>query len=142
MRELAAAFVLLLAAPLLAEDLPCPSAFASSLAAADSVSSDGSLYDTWELSGTQGQQVTISVSAMSFDPFVALLDPSFVPVAVNDDLSGGTDDASLTYTLTATGTWTVIVNSLNAGGTGDYFLSVTSPSCSTVTTPRRRTVRH
>ncbi len=141
MRKLALA-LFVLSLPLLADDLACPAGLSSALDVADPVSSDSSAYDLWEFAGTQGQQVTVSVSATSFDPLVMLLDPSFVPVAVNDDLAAGTDDASLTFTLTATGRWTVVVNSLNAGGLGDYFVSLTSPSCSQPSGPRRRSVRH
>ena len=79
---------------------------------------------------------------MAFDPLVVLLDPSFVPVAMNDDLAAGTDDASLTFTLTETGTWTAVINTLDAGNLGDSYVSMTSPSCEPPSGPRRRSVRH
>jgi len=139
-RELALA--LLLTTSVFADELSCPAGFASSLAATDSVAWDNSAYDVWELAGTQDQSVTIGLSATSFDPFLILIDPIGVPLAANDDLATGTDDASLTYTLTSTGTWLVIVNSLDAGGVGDYYLSLTSPSCATPVGPKRRALRH
>jgi hypothetical protein len=85
--------------------------------------------------------VTIGMSATAFDAFVMLFDPSFIPVAHNDDRSSGTKDASLTFTLTSTGTWSVVTNSLEAGKSGDYYLSLTSSGCEAAG-PRRRSVRH
>ncbi len=120
--------------------LSCPSTTAAgAITSADLAASDGSRYDVWTFSAKAGDAVTVDMRATAFDAYLILLDPNDVPVAENDDVSAGTTDARIGFTLTATGTWSVIANSLAAGGSGDYALSI---ACSGgAPAPRRRAVR-
>jgi serine protease Do len=75
----------------------------------------------------------------AFDAYLMLLDPNGVPLAENDDSTTGVTDSKITMTLTATGTWTVVANSLAPSQTGSYTLSLSCPS--TTVAPRQRAVR-
>jgi hypothetical protein len=75
----------------------------------------------------------------AFDAYLVLLDPADVPVAENDDVSAASPDSRITFTLTSTGTWTVVANSLAAAGSGDYALSISCPAAASPV--RRRAVR-
>ncbi|PYQ49858.1 MAG: hypothetical protein DMF59_12365 [Acidobacteria bacterium] len=112
---------------------------AASLTSSDCTASDGSQYRLWQFSGKSGDSVTIEMHSTAFDTYLALLDPSGVPVADSDDAAAGVTDSTITFTLTTTGTWTVVANSLAASQTGNYTISL---SCPSATTPRRRAVVH
>ena len=118
--------------------LVCPGAtVAGAITSADCPASDSSGYDLWQFTGTAGDTITIDMRSASFDTYLVLLDPSDVPVAENDDVSAGSTDSRMTFTLTATGTWTVVANSLGASGSGDYTLSISCPGAAV----RKRAVR-
>jgi len=118
--------------------LTCPNTTAAdAITTADLVASDASRYDVWTFSGNAGDTITLDLRSTAFDAYLILLDPNDVPVAENDDVSAGTTDSRITFTLTATGTWKVIANTLAAGATGDYTLSVSCPGGA-----RRRAARH
>ena len=112
---------------------------AASLTGSDCTASDGSQYRLWQFSGKSGDSVTIEMHSTAFDTYLALLDPSGVPVADSDDAAAGVTDSSITFKLTATGTWTVVANSLAASQSGNYTLSLSCPTNSV--TPRQRAVR-
>lgn len=122
--------------------LACPTqTVAASLTSDDCIAlPDMTRYDEWTFSGTVGQTITITMSATSFDTLLMLLDPSGKPVAVNDDASTTGTDSRLTFTLDATGTWTVIANSLSTSGSGSYVISA-DLGCPIVPGVRRRSVR-
>ena len=113
---------------------------ASSLTASDCTASDNSQYRLWQFSGTSGDNVTIEMHSTAFDTYLMLLDPNGVPLAENDDWARGVTDSKITMTLTTTGTWTVVANSLAASQSGSYTLSLACPS--TTVAPRRRAVVH
>ena len=117
--------------------LSCPgTTVAGAIASSDCPASDGSGYDLWQFSGHAGDTIAIDMRSTAFDPYLILLDPSDVPVAENDDLSAGSTDSRITFTLPSTGTWTIVANSTAAGGSGDYTLSISCPGSGTVA--RRR----
>lgn len=119
----------------------CPSVLTASLTASDCSSYDGTRYDLYQFSAPAGTTIRIQLHSTSFDPIVGLIDPNGVPVAINDDLSAGSTDARIVYTLTTGGTYTVFANNLLASGaTGDYELTISG--CATATGPRRRSARH
>ncbi|HEY3052941.1 MAG TPA: PPC domain-containing protein [Thermoanaerobaculia bacterium] len=117
----------------------CPASIGAALTTDDCASADSSQYDLWQFSATAGQTVTIDMHSTAFDTFLALIDPSGIPVAENDDLSSSSTDSRISITLTSSGTWTIVANSLNASKTGDYNLQL---SCGATITARRRAVRH
>ena len=112
---------------------------AASLSASDCTASDNSQYRLWQFSGVSGDSVTIEMHSTAFDAYLMLLDPNGVPVAENDDSTSSVTDSKITWTLTTTGTWTVVANSLAASQTGSYTLSLSCPS--TTVGPRQRAVR-
>lgn len=83
----------------------------------------------YSFSGTAGQQVSLQITSASFDSYMYLENASGAVIASNDD-SGGTTLSRIpansgTYTLPATGTYTVEVSSYNqtVSGTGAYSLA-------------------
>lgn len=150
MRRTLALIVLAIAASVQAQTAACTQASALScginsatLSASDCASFDGSYYKLWAFSGTAGDTVTIEMASTSFDTFIALLDPNGTPLIDNDDVSSANTNARVTFTLTTTGTWTVVANSLKASQSGAYTLTLSSSSCPAETTaPRRRAVGH
>jgi hypothetical protein len=71
--------------------------------------------------GTAGQTVTITATAVGdTDPRVYLIDPSGNKIAEDDD-GGGGYNASLTFTLPSTGTYTIRVDVFTAG---DFTLTL------------------
>src|SRR5712692_4699913 len=118
--------------------LSCLSTTAASLSSSDCTASDNSQYHLWQFSGNAGDAVTVDMHSTAFDTYLMLLDQSGVPLAENDDASGGVTDSRITYTLTSTGTWTIVANSLAAAQSGQYTISVTCPVASR---PRQRAVR-
>lgn len=137
-----ALLLLLLATVARADDqatLACPLVvIAEALTTSDPVASDNSYYDLWQFAGTVEQPVTIDMTSTVFDAFLILLDPAGRPVADNDDALAGSTNSRITLKLTATGTWTVVVNSLAAGKLGAYTLTL---ACGGGRTARRRAVR-
>jgi hypothetical protein len=77
-------------------------------------------------------------------PSAESLDPHNKPVADNDDVTESNTNSLLTFTLTSSGTWTVIANKLKAGASGDYAIALTSSACAVTAPagPRRRTASH
>ena len=120
-------------------DLSCPTkTIAASIIIYDCTASDGSRYDLWQFAGKAGDTVTIDMHATAFDSYLVLLDPNDVPAAENDDAVRGNNDARIVFTLTSTGTWTVVANTLTAVNGGDYTLSISCPAAA----PRRRAAKH
>ena len=122
--------------------LACPSAanVAAALDSTDCDASDGTRYDLFEFSGTAGDAVTLELYSTAFDPFLMLIDPNDVPVAQNDDGFSGSTDSRISFTLTSTGTWTVVANNVSGSGTGSYVLTMSCPA-STPPGARRRAVK-
>jgi len=82
--------------------LSCPASVGAALTTDDCASADSSEYDLWQFSGTVGQTVTIEMHSTAFDTFLALLDPSGIPVAENDDVSSSSIDSRITSRMTST----------------------------------------
>ena len=106
----------------------------------DCPASDGTGYDLWQFSGKAGDTITIDMRSAAFDTYMILLDPSDVPVAENDDVSAGSTDSHIAFTLTSTGTWTIVANGVATVSTGDYTLSMSCPGSAPST--RRRAAGH
>ncbi|NPV66972.1 MAG: hypothetical protein HPY64_07495 [Anaerolineae bacterium] len=79
----------------------------------------------WTFSGGSGDQVVIELVASDagsgFDPVVALYDPQNLQVAYNDDGSSEGYDSRLEFTLTGSGTYTILVREFAYNG-GKYEL--------------------
>jgi hypothetical protein len=119
--------------------LNCPgTTVAGAITATSCIASDASGYDLWTFSGKAGDTITIDMRSTAFDTFMVLLDPSDVPVAENDDVSAGSTDSHIAFTLASTGTWTIVANGVASVSTGDYTLSISCPGA----TARRRAAGH
>lgn len=86
---------------------------------------DGTYVDYYLFHGTEGERVTVRLQSDDFDAYLILLSDDDEVLAQDDD-SGGGGDALLRHTLPYTGAYWVAVNTLFAGETGAYTLTVES----------------
>jgi hypothetical protein len=106
------------------------------LASGDCRFVDDTFYDAYSFSGTAGQQISISLTAASFDANVSLLDDQRNVLGGDDDGGGGTNArlpaTSGFITLPYTGTYYIVAgevppaNPNSAPATGSYTLTITS----------------
>ncbi len=99
-----------------------------SLAASDGRLADGSHFDDYTYTGRPGEQIVITLRSRAFDTYLAWgagSGGSFRSETTDDDGAGGTD-SQVRVTVGSGGTYTVRANSLEAGKTGAYTLSVQS----------------
>ena len=100
---------------------------------------DGSFLDQYTFSGTQGQQIAITMTATTpagVDPFLFLLSPAGADIADDDSSGGGTAariPATGFFTLPSNGTYTIYANTSQPNQTGGYTLSLTTPVSCTYT---------
>ena len=90
----------------------------------DVQTSAGDYLDAYSFSGTQGDQIVITMSSAAFDPFLILKKSNGDQVAF-DDNSGGGLNARLTATLAETGTYYILATPFQPGVTGAYTLTLT-----------------
>lgn len=86
---------------------------------------DGTYVDYYVLHGAEGERVTIRLQSDDFDAYLFLLSADNEVLAQDDD-SGGGGNALLRHTLPYTGAYRVAVNTLFAGESGSYTLTVES----------------
>ena len=95
---------------------------------ADDALPDGSYFDLYTYQGAPGETLTITLASGDFDAYLSggrIENGTLVPEHSDDDGAGGTD-ARMTVTLGFSGTYGIRANSLSAGQTGGYVLSVES----------------
>ena len=84
--------------------------------------------DRYSFTGSAGQQISITLNSAGFDTYLYLLNPNRAVIAQDDDGGGGTDSripaVSGTFTLPATGLYTIEVDTFSAGATGNYTLTL------------------
>jgi hypothetical protein len=123
----AALATLLVAAPAAAQPaLQAGQTISGRLEASDPILDDGSHYDEYLYRGAPGERITITLRSAAFDAYLhwgTLNGSAFTSIDSDDDGAGGTD-ARIAATVGASGTHVVRVNSLSAGETGAYTLSV------------------
>ncbi|HEX3251486.1 MAG TPA: PQQ-binding-like beta-propeller repeat protein [Pyrinomonadaceae bacterium] len=93
---------------------------------------DGTFYDAYSFSGTEGQRVAVSMTSGDFDTFLILNRPDGTPLASDDDGGGATNSrippGSGFITLPTTGTYTIWANAFDAADTtGAYSLTLSVP---------------
>jgi len=86
---------------------------------------DGSYFQIYEFQGQAGQNVVIEMNSQQVDPYMILFDPQGRQIADDDD-SGGGKNALIRTRLPLTGTYTLYVNSYEAGKIGSYTLAIRS----------------
>ncbi|HKP72750.1 MAG TPA: pre-peptidase C-terminal domain-containing protein, partial [Pyrinomonadaceae bacterium] len=102
------------------------------------IEQDGTFVDFYSFNATAGQQVSVTLTSANFNAFVYLIMPNGDVVADND--GGGGTNARLPQgagfgRLPITGTYTIIVNSLNVGESGSYSLSLSIAGSPCPSTP-------
>lgn len=107
------------------------------LSTSDCSLDDGSFVDVYSFSGTTGQRISILMTSPAFDTFLYLLRPDGSVLQIDDDGAGGTDSrippGSGFLTLPATGSYTILANSFDAGATGAYSLTLSEQPKKTLT---------
>jgi hypothetical protein len=92
------------------------------LARSDTRRDDGSYADSYVYNGRAGERLTVTLRATGFQPWVVVDEPSG---PFREHKGGeGTRTAQLTVTLPRTGRYIILANSVNAGGTGAYAMTV------------------
>ncbi|MGB3294753.1 MAG: PPC domain-containing protein [Phormidesmis sp.] len=94
------------------------------LDAADPQLEDGSYFDSYEIAGSAGQRVSISLDSSEFDTFLGLMDSEGNLLASNDDASDSNPNSYISLTLPADGTYTVVTTSFTPLSSGGYRLSM------------------
>ena len=87
--------------------------------------------DQWYFSGINGQALEILLESDMFDAYLELYDAGTDTLLdANDNLDGTTTNAQINYTLSADGTYYILVKTLESSGSsdGDYTLSVNDSS--------------
>ncbi|HYW11269.1 MAG TPA: DUF4344 domain-containing metallopeptidase, partial [Longimicrobium sp.] len=92
------------------------------LTSSDSRLDDGSFIDLYTYRGTPGERITITLMSDAFDAFLGG-GPTAASVDSDDDGAGGTN-SRLEATVGPTGQYVIRVNTLSAGETGRYTLSL------------------
>ena len=83
--------------------------------------------DRWYFSGTNGQELEISLDSSMFDAYLELWDAtSHTLLASNDNIDGTTTNSRINFTLTANGDYYIVVKTLESSSAldGDYKLSL------------------
>ena len=96
------------------------------LTATDPTLADGSHYQLYEYRGQAGERLQITMRSSAFDTYMAggTLQGNELSADDTDDDGGGGTDSQLTVTLGPTGRYVIRANSLSAGQTGEYTLTV------------------
>jgi hypothetical protein len=113
-------------APQSAESISSGEVRTRSLTSADPVLPDGSHFHDWSYQGTAGERIRIDMQSAEFDAYLVLTNAASGQVLARDDDGGDATDARIEVTLPATGRYMIRTNSLAAGETGRYSLSITS----------------
>jgi Putative metallopeptidase len=98
------------------------------LDASDAQLSDESFYDLYEYRGQPGEAIVVTLRSSDFDAYLQggpASGSDLSPDDTDDDGAGGTD-ARLTATVGATGVYRIRANSLGAGQSGAYTLTLES----------------
>jgi hypothetical protein len=102
------------------------------LDAQDPLLADGSHYECYVVTGAPGSSVMVTMRSTVFDTYLLALPTDVagcgdVPAEgafVQDDDGGGGTDAQLTLTFDGTGRFLIAANSYEAGATGTYTLTL------------------
>jgi hypothetical protein len=114
--------------------ISCGQTVSGSLSTSDCALIDGSYADFYGFTGTNGQDVTVTMHSNSVNSYLGLLDPNQQDVQENDN-GGGGNDARLTYHLNSSGQWVIAAGSYSSGETGPYTLTLTCSAVSGGTAP-------
>ncbi len=85
---------------------------------------DGSYYDDYRFRTKAGYRISVQLRSDSFDPYVHLFDAKRNQLAYNDDVAPGDNTAAIEFSAPYEGDYFVLVNSRDAGETGEYVLEI------------------
>jgi hypothetical protein len=94
------------------------------LTSSDPTLSDGTHVHSYQFNGAAGQRVAIVLESGAFDSVLLVTGPNGYQ-QMNDDASPQTFNSRLDLTLPTAGTYTIAANTVQAGATGAYRMSVT-----------------
>ena len=94
-----------------------------SLGSGDATLENGVHAEAWEIAGQQGQAVRIRLESDDFDSYLYVLGPG-LDGALSDDDSGGDLHSEIVLTFPATGTYRIIVSSVDSDASGAFRLTV------------------
>ena len=92
----------------------------------DATAEDDSYYELWRFRGPAGQRITITMRSDDFDAYLGwgrMSEGEWEELDSDDDGAGGTD-AQLVVTLGDDGEYLIRANTLSAGESGSYTLTV------------------
>jgi hypothetical protein len=107
-------------------DITVGQTVSGALAPGDGELDDGSYYDLYRISARAGERLEITLRSTDFDSFLewgTMEDGAFEEIDSDDD-SGGGLDSQLVVAADRAGTYYIRANSLGAGDTGAYTVSV------------------
>jgi serine protease Do len=85
---------------------------------------DNSYYDAHPFETGEGWLIVVTMESDDVDSYIHLLGPDGNTLLQNDDRAAGDLDAELRIDAPQSGTYVVYANSLNAGETGAYVLTI------------------
>lgn len=90
---------------------------------------DNSLFDTYSFTGQAGQTIRLSLTDVTFDAFLALIDTNGIQIAASSETDLDHPDTTdrnpeLEIVLPSSGTYTIIVNGRDQFARGTYALTV------------------
>ncbi len=92
------------------------------LVAGDEVAPDGSWYDEYPVQLSSGGRFIATLRSTDFDAYLIVVAPS--GATMSDDDGGGGTDSRIERTVDESGTWLIRANTLRAGQTGAYTLTI------------------
>jgi len=107
------------------QQIPIGSSVTGTLTASDPTLGDGSHYKLFTFYGTAGQTVQIDLMSSDFDSYLYLRDQNGTEITHDDD-SGGGLNARIIRTLSYTGTYQIVANTLRQGMYGAFTLRLQS----------------
>jgi serine protease Do len=93
-----------------------------SLEEGDPVREDGSYYEGWGIDVAEGDHLVLTLASPDFDAFLTFVSPT--RRTFDDDDGGGNTDSKVDIVIDEPGRWTVVANTLRAGDSGGYTLTV------------------
>ena len=93
-----------------------------SLEEGDPVRDDGSYYEGWEIDVAEGDHLVLTLASPDFDAYLTFVSPS--SRSYDDDDGAGNTDSRIDIVVDEPGRWTVVANTLRAGDSGGYTLTV------------------
>jgi serine protease Do len=95
------------------------------------LSTDNSFYDVYSFEAAEGMTITATMVSTEFDTYIHLVDADGNQLVHNDDDAtmgagpgGATTNSKVTFVANRTGTYSVWANTLSAGDTGAYTVTI------------------